>query len=230
MNEQTRKAVVGALRALADALESDVTTQPATTVAAGARYYTRRTWTASGGEGREFDRAVGELRSFKAGRRRLVLCDEMHAWIETHVRPARTRESENREDRQGCFDGSPQVGLSPLRSAPDPDINAAINHAFGEGLPVPREILDRLMRIAKKDGEKCRRKLFRPDDGNDQTTLAGLAPNKKPPSADDIEKYRQMCADEVALRDRPYARCTKCGKTCKATVSETPVKHKCAKP
>src|SRR5437667_12174054 len=72
MNEQTRKAAAVALRALADALEA-TETMPATEQRPSARYYTRKSWIdSSGGGGKEFDRALRELQSFKVGRGRLI--------------------------------------------------------------------------------------------------------------------------------------------------------------
>jgi len=86
MTPAVSSALVTALRALADALEGEAgrTVTPESSTS-GARYYTRKSWVQTGGEARVFDRAVESIRSFRAGRNRTVLCDEMHAWIESQA-------------------------------------------------------------------------------------------------------------------------------------------------
>jgi len=46
------------------------------------RYYSRKTWIAAGGEGSVFDHAAVALRSFRPGRRVLILRDELHEFVE----------------------------------------------------------------------------------------------------------------------------------------------------
>jgi hypothetical protein len=89
MSPAAFNALAVALRGLADIFEAEASVDSAPeTTGPSARYYTRKNWIESGGEARVFDRAIGSIRSFRAGRKRTVLCDEMHAWIESHAVPA----------------------------------------------------------------------------------------------------------------------------------------------
>lgn len=76
-----RKAAIGALRAALELLESE--SAPPAPSGTAVRYYTRRTAPI---EARAWDRMVlsGEVPVYRPGRELLVICNDLHAWIEAH--------------------------------------------------------------------------------------------------------------------------------------------------
>ena len=156
MTPAISSALVTALRALADALEADAGRAAAPeSSGTGARYYTRKSWVQTGGEARVFDRAVESIRSFRAGRKRTVLCDEMHAWIESQAEQVSTKQR-TKAPTATVIVANVDRELGKLGESPRTDDEIAMDK-FLEGVGFKAHTAEAIVAERKKRAAKSRR-------------------------------------------------------------------------